>query len=164
MIIVFTICVLCCSENCQPSLEKHQLPDCPGPVFQGGRTGQLMTEITCWKATLQKKLTVPLVPWEILGRISVFNGLKWRPPRVLPVSRQIISSCCPSLASCIGQGEQRHQPLGCVRVKRHIHLLGSVSVREGRARHHPHAGESILKGTFHLPGTQGPCTKQETLL
>lgn len=66
--------MLCCSENCQPSLEKHQLPDCPGPVFQGGRTGQLMTEATCWKATLQKKLTVPLVPREILGRISVFNG------------------------------------------------------------------------------------------
>ena len=165
MIIVFTICVLCCSENCQPSLEKHQLPDCPGPVFHGGRTGKLMTEVTCWKATLQKKLMVPLVPRESLGRISVFNGfLKWRPPAFLPVSRHIISPCCPSPASCTGQGEQRCQPLGCVRVKCHVHLLGSVSVREGRARHHPHAGESILKGTFHLPGMQGLCTKQETLL
>lgn len=140
--------MLCCSENCQLSLEKHQLPDCPGPVFQGGRTGWLMTEITCWKATLQKKLTVPLVPRETLGRISVFNGLKWRPSGFLPVSRQITSPYCPSLASCIGQGEQRCLPLDCVRVKCHVHLLGSVSIREGRARHHPHTGESKGPSTF----------------
>lgn len=91
---------------------------------------------------------MPLVPRETLGRISVFSGLKWRPSGFLPVSRQITSPYCPSLASCIGQGEQRCLPLDCVRVKCHIHLLGSVSVREDRARHHPHAGESKGPSTF----------------
>lgn len=105
---------------------------------------------------------MPLVPQDIPGRITVFNEAKMEAIQVFTsFLGQIISPCCLSLVSCIGQGEQQCQPLGCVRAKCHIHLLGSVDIREAGPGISPHTGESILKGTFHLPGTQGPCTKQE---